>query len=837
MSLREHSHRHDIEGFDLLEELALDLIWSWNRSADKIWAELDKDLWLLTRNPWVILQTISKEKLEKTLADPAFLKIIKDLLALSKKKNESPAWFQIKHANSPLTCVAYFSMEFMLSEALPIYSGGLGNVAGDQLKAANDLGVPVVGIGLLYSQGYFRQMIDNDGNQHALYPFNSPEQLPIVPLRTNNGEWLHVELAFPGWSIRLRIWEVKIGRIKLYLLDSNDASNVPIHRGITSELYGGDPELRLKQEIVLGIGGWKLLEALNIKPEVCHLNEGHAAFAILERARAFMRDNQVSFDEALAATRSGNLFTTHTAVAAGFDRFSRFLIEEYLGKYAKQALGIELDDLMDLGKVNPNDDWFNMACLAIRGSHAVNGVSKLHGEVSRCIFEPFFPRWPADEVPVGYVTNGIHTSSWDSEMADDLWTEFCGKERWLGEMEDIEKDFRKVSDKRLWDMRNAGRKEMIENGRGRLVRILQARGAPEEEIADAKKLYDFNTLTLGFARRFATYKRPNMLLHDPERLLRILMNPDRPVQLVLSGKAHPADGGGQAMIKQWMQFIRRPGVRRHVAFIPDYDMLITVRLVKGVDLWINTPRRPWEACGTSGMKVLVNGGVNLSELDGWWAEAYCPEVGWALGDGQEHGNDPAWDAKEANDLYNLLENEIVPAFYNRNKEGLPTVWLAKVRESMARLTPTYSANRAVREYTENYYLHGAESYRKRSANQGEIGKQIAAWQKALKQHWGQLQFMEQKTETRDGKHHFTYSIYLDGLDPESVKVQLYANGLNGNSFFLQDLERDSKQKEHIYLYRTSVPASRPATDFTARIIPYFPEVHVPLAASQILWQK
>jgi len=837
MSLREHSHRHDIEGFDLLEELALDLIWCWNRSADKIWAELDKDLWLLTRNPWVILQTVSKEKLEKTLADPAFLKIIKDLLALSKKKNEAPAWFQIKHANSPLTCLAYFSMEFMLSEALPIYSGGLGNVAGDQLKAANDLGVPVVGIGLLYSQGYFRQMIDNDGNQHALYPFNSPEQLPIVPLRTKNGEWLHVELAFPGWSVRLRIWEVKIGRITLYLLDSNDASNVPVQRGITSELYGGDSELRLKQEIVLGIGGWKLLEALNIKPEVCHLNEGHAAFAILERARAFMIDNQVSFDEALAATRAGNLFTTHTAVAAGFDRFSRFLIEEYLGKYAKQALGIELDDLMALGRVNPNDDWFNMACLALRGSHAVNGVSKLHGEVSRCIFEPFFPRWPADEVPVGYVTNGIHTSSWDSEMADDLWTEFCGKERWLGEMEEIEKDFRKVSDKRLWDMRNAGRKEMIENGRGRLVRILQARGAPEEEIADAKKLYDFNTLTLGFARRFATYKRPNMLLHDPERLLRILMNPDRPVQLVLSGKAHPADGGGQAMIKQWMQFIRRPGVRRHVAFIPDYDMLITVRLVKGVDLWINTPRRPWEACGTSGMKVLVNGGVNLSELDGWWAEAYCPEVGWALGDGQEHGNDPAWDAKEANDLYDLLEQEIVPAFYNRNQEGIPTAWLAKVRESMARLTPTYSANRAVREYTENYYLHGAESYRKRAANQGEIGKQIAAWQKALKKHWDQLQFMEQKIETRDGKHQFTYSIYLDGLDPESVKVQLYANGLNGNSFFLQDLERDSKQREHIYLYRTSVPASRPATDFTARIIPYFPDVHVPLAASQILWQK
>jgi len=832
-------HRHeDIKGYEELEELAIDLVWAWNKSADKVWKELDPELWQETRNPWVILQTVSKEKLEKTLADPTYRKILDDLLEKHTHVCSSSAWFQKKHPDSPLSCVAYFSMEFMLSEALPIYSGGLGNVAGDQLKAANDLGVPIVAIGLLYSQGYFRQVIDKEGNQQALYPFNSPEQLPIMPLRKSNGEWLRIELAFPGWSLQLRTWEVQIGRIKLYLLDSNDASNIPIHRGITSELYGGDSELRLKQEIVLGIGGWRLLEALGIKPEVCHLNEGHAAFAILERAKSFMDENKVPFHTAFAACQAGNLFTTHTAVAAGFDRFSPFLIQEYLGKYAKNSLGIELDELLALGRSDSSEETFNMAYLAIRGSRAVNGVSKLHGQVSRYIFEPLFPRWPSDEVPIGYVTNGIHVSSWDSEKSEEVWNEYCGKDRWLKETETLEKEFKRVTDAKLWKMRNDSRKEMIEQGRIRLTRIAQARGAPPEEIEEVKQIFNFDALTLGFARRFATYKRPNMLLHDPDRLLRILTNPDRPVQLVIAGKAHPADLGGQAMIKQWMQFIHRPGVRRHVAFVPDYDMRVTERLVKGVDLWINTPRRPWEACGTSGMKVLVNGGINLSELDGWWAEAYTPDVGWALGDGQEHGNDPAWDAAEANALYDLLENQVIPDFFNRDKEGIPARWIARVRESMARLTPRYSANRTVRQYTEEYYIPCADSYRKRTADKAAIGKQIAAWQQEVKNNWPKLRFGDVKIETKGNRHSFEVSLYLGALDPKAVKVQLYCNGLNGGPFLLQDMEQDPKPKEaNTYLYRASISADRPAKDYTPRAIPFFPDVRVPLSVPQILWQK
>jgi len=388
----------EVEGFDSLAELALDLRWSWNHATDEVWRQLDSALWELTQNPWVVLQTVSKDKLQRVLADPAFRKNIDDLLQTKRQAAEAPAWFQQNHPQPPLKCVAYFSMEYMLSEALPIYSGGLGNVAGDQLKAASDLGVPVVGVGLLYQRGYFRQVIDKDGAQQALYPYNDPGQLPITPLRQPNGEWLRLEIALPGYSVWLRAWLAQVGRVKLYLLDSNDAANFPVHRGITSELYGGGPELRLKQELLLGIGGWRLLAALGIQPDVCHLNEGHAAFAVLERARNFMGENAQPFEVALAATRAGNVFTTHTAVAAGFDRYTPALMEQYLGHYATEKLGISLQDLLALGRQNPNDasESFNMAYLAIHGSGSVNGVSRLHGKVSRHLFEPLFPNWPAE---------------------------------------------------------------------------------------------------------------------------------------------------------------------------------------------------------------------------------------------------------------------------------------------------------------------------------------------------------------------------------------------------------------------------------------------------------
>ncbi|OIQ98005.1 glycogen phosphorylase [mine drainage metagenome] len=832
---------NDVDGFDSLAELALDMRWSWSHYADDVWRKLDAGLWELTYNPWAVLQSVSREQLELRLSEPAFRARVEGLVREKSQAMAQPTWFQRMHPDTALTCLAYFSMEFMLSEALPIYSGGLGNVAGDFLKAASDLGVPVVGLGLLYQQGYFRQVIDLDGAQQAVYPYNDPGQLPIVPLRQANGEWLRLEIALPGYSLWLRTWQVQVGRAKLYLLDSNDLANLPAHRGITAELYGGGPEMRLMQEIVLGIGGWRLLEALGIRPEVCHLNEGHAAFAVLERACGFMKENAQPFDVALAATRAGNLFTTHTAVEAGFDRFAPTLIGRYLGAYAEKELGLTRHEMLSLGRRNPNDDseQFNMAYLAIKGSGAVNGVSRLHGQVSRHLFEALFPQWPADEIPVGHVTNGVHMPSWDSAAADELWTEACGRDRWRGAPDCMAEHIGRVSDERLWKFRLDASLSLIDYARQRLARHYAAAGESDGVIEEARRLFDPNILTLGFARRFASYKRPNLLLRDPERLLRILANRDRPVQLVIAGKAHPADREGQAMIKDWIHFIRRPDVRPHAIFLSDYDMLLTEHLVQGVDVWLNTPRRPWEACGTSGMKVLVNGGLNLSELDGWWAEAYSSEVGWALGDGKEHGDDPGQDAVEAEELYEKLEREVIPEFYSRNEKGIPTAWVTRMRASMAKLTPCYSAGRMVRDYTEHYYLPAAGGYRTRAADRGANGRKLVDWRNALASAWGGIRFGATTIRT-DGDHHvIAAEIFLGKARPDMVRVELYADGANGTDAPKQEMTclRPVSQQENGYAFSATVPSARPATDYTIRIMPKWNGLAVPLEAGWILWQK
>ena len=709
----------------------------------------------------------------------------------------------------------------MLTEALPIYSGGLGNVAGDQLKAASNLGVPVAAVGLLYGQGYFRQAFDTNGDQQALYPVNDPGQLPMRPLREPNGEWLRIQIQLAESKIWLRCWEVSVGRNKLYLLDSNDFSNNAAQRCITSELYGGNAEMRLRQEIVLGIGGWRLLRAIGLQPEVCHLNEGHAAFAILERARCYMEDHKVPFELALAITRPGNLFTTHTAVAAGFDRFDSQLLRKYLHRYTEEELTIPFEHLLEMGTESSGDpfgDPFNMAYLAVRGSGGINGVSKLHGQVSRHIFQPIFSRWPEDEVPIGSVTNGIHVPTWDSEEADALWTAACGKERWLGDGPRAE-DIRSLTDEQLWQMRSVSRKKLIDHVRRRSRR---------------PGVLDGEVLTVGFARRFATYKRPDFLLRDPDRFIRLLNNPERPMQLVLAGKAHPQDLPGQALVKEWNDFIQRPDVHEHVVFLSDYDMLMAQELVEGADLWINTPRRPWEACGTSGMKVLVNGGLNFSELDGWWAEAYSPQVGWAIGDGKDHGDDPSVDAAEAEVMYSLLEQEVIPEFYDRSSNGLPGKWLARMRESMAQLTPEFSANRAIRDYTVDHYFPGASSYRKRAANDGALGVEILQWLQKVADQWHTVRFGPVRVETHDGHHCFTVQVSPGNLLVSDIKVELYAMGS-----VLQPMTPVGKAVDSSgnITYSAQVAATRPASDYTPRIVPHHPAVAVPLEASQILWQR
>ncbi len=826
--------------FESLTELALNLRGSWNHATDQLWRELDPLQWQLTHNPWGILQTASRCRLRQVFAEPDFRARVEQLIKTRRASIESPAWFQEAHPGSPLRCAAYFSMEFMLGEALPIYSGGLGNVAGDQLKAASDLGVPVIGVGLLYAQGYFRQTIDGSGAQQALHPYNDPGQLPILPLRRADGEWLRLEISFPGYSVWLRAWQVNVGRAKLYLLDSNDMANQAAFRGVTSELYGGGPELRLQQELLLGIGGWRLLHALNLQPEVCHLNEGHAAFAILERAGQYMKAAHVPFDAALAVTRAGNIFTTHTAVAAGFDRFAPRLLEQYLGRYAREVLQLPMHQLLGLGRQNPDDESepFNMAYLAIRGSGRINGVSRLHGDVSRRLFQRLFPRRPLHEVPIGHVTNGIHTPSWDCAEADVLWTTYCGKDRWLGGVDGLAERVRGIPDAALWSYRTAARRSMIGYVRERLATQWAASGRDPAEVELARSIFSEDALTLGFARRFATYKRPNLLLQDPQRLLRLLTDPQRPVQLLMAGKAHPADAAGQALILEWNRYIRGPELRSRVIFLSDYDMLLTERLVQGVDVWINTPQRPWEACGTSGMKVLVNGGLNLSELDGWWAEAYRSELGWALGDGRSHDGDPAWDERDAAQLYDVLENQVVPEFYARDAGAIPAAWVARVRESMASLTPVFSANRSVREYVEDGYLPAAAAYRARVEEGGALGASIARWRHDIDVGWPALRFGRVHVSHSQGLHEFTVEVILAALQPAAIRVELYGEGKDAAPPICREMHRISTTAESgRLLYAATVVADRDADAFTARIVPAYPGVSVPLEAGNILWQR
>ena len=825
----------------LLRRLALDLRWSWNHAADELWSRIDPELWARTHNPWVVLQTVSHSRLAALLEDAPFCARIRQLDDAARATAQTPAWFQLTHGTSGLSRIAYFSMEFMLSEALPIYAGGLGNVAGDQLKAANDLGVPVIGVGLLYQQGYFRQAIAADGSQQALYPYNDPGQLPLLPVRRPDGQLLRLELHTPGYTVWLRAWQATVGRLQLYLLDSNDVANNPVYRGITSELYGGSSELRLQQELVLGFGGWRLLEELRLAPDVCHLNEGHAALLVLERARTFMRASGQPFEVALAVTRAGNVFTTHTAVPAGFDRFAPELLERYLTHYAQDQLHISMQDLLALGRERAEDrsEPFNMAYLAMRGSGVINGVSRLHGEVSRHIFEPLFPRWPTEQVPVAHVTNGVHAASWDSEAADELWTSACGKERWEGSLQTVGQHLQSIDDARIWQCRSRSRAALIEYARQQLSWQLEASGGSAAEAEAARHLFNPEALTLGFARRFATYKRPNLLLSDPERLVRLLTDLDRPVQLILAGKAHPADAPGQALVREWVQFVRRHDVRPHAIFLADYDMQLTEQLVQGVDVWINTPRRPWEACGTSGMKVLVNGGLNLSELDGWWAEAYRPEVGWSLGDGREHDSSAEWDRHEAEQLLDLLEQQIVPQFYQRDAQGIPRAWVKRVRESMASLTPTYSANRCVREYVEQCYLPAATDYRTRANHNGQLGWEIVNWRAALDYNWPALRFGAVSVQTQGDRHQFRIALHLGALRSNAVVVELYAEASAAAPVLRQPLRcltaPEHETGEHIY--EGSVPADRPASDYTPRVIPAHAAAKIPLEAAHILWQR
>jgi starch phosphorylase len=815
-----------------LEELALDLRRAW-RPRDAPWVALDPEIWERTHNPWFLLQNLSEERLQSLARDPSFQAEVRRSLDQRRSDLNALPWTEESGAwPARDQTVAYFSMEFGVDEAIPIYAGGLGILAGDYLKTASDLGLPLVGVGILFQEGYFRQAIDGRGRQREVFPYSDPSTLPLRPVSVD-GHRLRVPIELPGRTLQLLVWQVNVGRVTLYLLDSNDPLNQPADRGITSRLYEAHPETRLLQEIVLGIGGWRALKLLGIRAAIAHLNEGHAAFAVLERAREVMQREKCGFREALWATRAGNVFTTHTPVVAGFDTFDPALIEQYAAPGGPlDQPGLSIYELLDLGR-REQQGPFNMAYLAVRGCAHINGVSRLHGEVSRRLFADLFPRWPLEEVPVSHVTNGVHVPSWDSPTAQAHWERVRGEHPWRKSLAGLTEAMAAISDEQLWQMRTRQRTELVRHLRTRLQRYLTQRGAPPAAIAQAQTVLDPAVLTLGFARRFAEYKRPGLLLRDQQRLARLLRDTARPLQLVIAGKAHPADEGGKEIIAQWTAFVSQPDIRARAVFAEDYDMTVAAELTQGVDVWLNTPRRPWEACGTSGMKVLVNGGLNLSELDGWWAEAYDPEVGWALG-----GADAPSDERDATDLYDLLERHVLPEFYERDAAGMPRRWLQRVRASLSRLTPAFSSSRMLADYVGRIYRPGLDAHRGRDTPGLAAAKELARWQQHLAEHWGSIRFGTPEIHADGEGFDYRVPVDLGGLSPAEVRVELYAAPEGETPATPSPIvELRPSPRDGAMVFSARVTTHRPADHFTARVLPQHALAFVPAELPLIAWQR
>jgi glycogen phosphorylase len=824
-----------------LGPLAFDLRLAGSKTMARVWRRLDPEAWDRTNNPYIVLLHARRERLEEAASDPALLAELDRWFERRAAIEASAGWFGRQEGSSTLTGCAYFSMEFGLSEALPIYSGGLGMLAGDHLKSANDQGVPVIGIGLLYQQGYFRQVLAPDGSQLEAFPFNDPGSLPVQPVLDADGRWPRVRLELPGRTLLLRVWQARIGRVCLYLLDSNHPLNSPWDRGITADLYASGREKRLLQELVLGVGGYRLLGKLGIDAQVCHLNEGHAAFAVVARASAFAGEHGVPFHTGLRATRAGNVFTTHTPVEAAFDRFEPDLVLTYAAPLIEEA-GLEPEAFLALGRRNAADasEPFNMAWLAMHGSQFVNGVARLHGAVSRQLFAGLFPGRPVSEVPVGHVTNGIHVPTWHSEEAARLWSQAYGERRaWLGDLDGAAARIAKIPDERVWVHRSHARAALVDYVRDRRSRQVRVRGEGPDAVARAGRLLDPNVLTVGFARRFASYKRPWLLLRDPDRLVRLLRDPERPIQLLVAGKAHPDDTGAKGMVRDFARFAWREDVRDRVVFLEDYDMVVAQHLVAGVDVWINNPRRPYEACGTSGMKVLVNGGLNASTLDGWWDEAFEPDLGWAIGDRDDH--DGARDDADAAALYELLEQHIAPEFYERDELGIPRRWVERIRASMARLTPAFSSDRMIREYVLAAYLPAAHALADRVADGGRLAAELEAWSTSLRDGWDSIRFGRLTAEPVADGWTVHLEVFLGDVPATGVRVEAYAEdggdpGTGAGSIAIpMPLEREIVGAVNGHVFTARLPGTRPLDHYTPRIVPWHPAAVIPLEIPLIAW--
>ena len=778
-----------------LMELAYNLRWAWRGEIREVFRRLDQSLWEQTgHNPVAILGQISQDRLNAVSRDPGFISQFHRAYAELREYLSKDGWYGEVHGHADSPRVAYFCAEYGLTECLPIYSGGLGVLAGDHLKSASELGLPLVGVGLLYQQGYFRQRLNADGWQLELFPRNDFHNLPVQQVRQESGddggarpEPLTVEVDFPGRKVKVGIWLVRVGRVNLYLLDTNLPGNTPEDRQITAQLYGGDQEMRIRQEIILGIGGVRALTALGIRPKVFHMNEGHSAFLGLERIRMLMVEHGVPFEAAREAVVASNVFTTHTPVPAGNDAFEAWLIERYFSEYWGQ-LGLSREQFLALGRQNGNngDEPFSLTVLALRLSSSRNAVSKLHGDVSRKLWSGVWPGLPVDEVPIIHITNGVHTGSWISYDLAGLYDRYLGPD-WQEQpaAAKVWEAVDQIPDTELWRTHERRRERLVAFARRRLRDQLQRRGAGSAELAAAEEVLDPEALTIGFARRFATYKRANLILQDTQRLSRLLNNPKMPVQIIFSGKAHPRDNPGKDLIRQIVHIARAPEFRRSIVFLEDYDLSVARYLVQGVDVWLNTPLRPMEASGTSGMKVAANGGLNVSVLDGWWNEGYSPDVGWAIGSGESYEDLDYQNAVESHALYDLLEKEVVPMFYSRGQDGLPRGWIGRMKAAMRKLAPVFNTNRLVREYCETFYLPAMRRWGVLTAEGFVEARGLAEWKQRLREQFSEVR-VESVHDNMNGVSRVgrpvrvEATVFLGPVSPEDILVQLYHGRLDAD---------------------------------------------------------
>jgi glycogen phosphorylase len=833
-----------------LQMIAYNLLWVWDFELMNLFMRLDFDAWEETQhNPVLMLGKIKQEKLDALAKDDAFLAQLERAVArFNGYQDKSASWFHKTHPKATQTCFAYFSAEFGLTECLQNYSGGLGVLSGDHLKAASDLGLPLVGAGLLYQQGYFHQYLNADGWQQERYPDNDFYALPLQLQKDADGKPITIFVDLPGRKVFAQIWRVQVGRISLYLLDTNIPQNNHEDQDITDQLYGGDTEMRIKQEILLGIGGYRALKAVGLTPAVYHINEGHSAFLTLERCRDLMNEYKVNFLEAREATMASTVFTTHTPVPAGNDYFDPNLMERYFGQYYRE-LGLSQKIFFGLGRENPDNDSerFCMTILALKMSERSNGVSKLHGAVSRTMWQNVWRGMPLQDIPITSITNGVHAPSWVSPDMSGLFDRYLGP-GWRDDPEQygIWSRVHHVPDEELWRTHERRRERLVAFARKRLRAQFEARGATASEIVQAEEILNPDVLTIGFSRRFATYKRSTLLLRNPERLIKLMTNKERPVQFIFAGKAHPHDNPGKELIRDIIHFERRPEARRHMVFLEDYDLVVARYLVQGVDIWLNTPLRPMEASGTSGMKATLNGALNVSVPDGWWAEACNANTGWAIGKGEDYKDQEYQNEVESNALFDLLEKEIIPLFYNRTADDLPRPWIAKMKTAMHAIGPEYNTNRMVRQYTDEMYVPALEQYTSLFADNLTRTKQLAAWKQHLHAQWNKtkvfdIQFDHKKVDLKVGDEcAVTAWLSLEELQPIDVQVDVYYGSLNANGDIATPhtaiMEHTGKKKDNAFEFRGTIKLeSSGRMGHTIRVMPKHADMDNAFREGLILW--